>query len=125
MKVSEVLDIRCDNKENKKAVNSFLWKIKPMKNICIKNNYTETQIVPVELLEKCLHGLLTHYNYRTQGIGTYYEDNKFIYFSVSVIRKKDNQWIGYVYGLSLWEVVAKTIIKVYADIMQERKKNGE
>ena len=32
----------------------------------------------------------------------------------------NNKWLGDVYGITLWEIVAKLIIKIYAE---ERKNN--
>ena len=70
---------------------------------------------------------MLRYGYRTQGINTYYEEgedkeNKFVFYTVSLlkIRETTREWIGNVYGKTMWETVAKIIIKVYADLKKEK-----
>lgn len=116
MKTEDILNIDCRIEENKTKINKFLYKIKPVQ----KAMGTQKGIVPLEVLEKVLHGINLHYGYSNQGIQTHYEDGKFVFYNCSVLRERN--WIGYVYGQTMWEVVAKNIIKVYADILSERKK---
>lgn len=123
MKTEDILNLDCTVKGNREKLNRFMCKnIKPVKRITGEDEETS-----IESLEYVLHGLCIKYGYKTQGIQTYIEDNKqFVYYNQSVIRIRETRdWIGYVYGKTLWEVVAKTIIKIYADILKERKeKNG-
>lgn len=122
MKTEDILNIDCRKEENKNVLNKFLWKVKPVVKILEKNNYTKTEIAPIELLEQCLHGIMQHYSYCMQGIETYSESGKFEFYTVSILKiRETREWIGNVYGKTLWEVVAKTIIKIYADILKERE----
>lgn len=121
MKTEEILNLDCTKQENIKTLNNFLWKIKPLAKLLEKNNYTKTKLAPIELLEKALHGLCTKYGYRMQQIWCYKEENNFKFWSCGVMKEIDNnKWLGDVYGVTLWEVVAKLIIKIYAE---ERKSN--
>lgn len=122
MKTEDVLNLDCTKEENMKQINRFLWKIKPVEKLLEKNNYTKTERAPIELLEQALQGIMIRYGYSMQNIDTYIEEGRFVFYMSSIIKKRDSsEWIGNVYGKTLWEVVAKTIIKIYADIKKEKK----
>ena len=128
MKTYDILNLDCTKQENIKTLNRFLWKIKPIARMLEKEQCTKTQMIPLELLEKALHGFCIRYGYFHQGFHTYYEyekqedgtrtNKKFVFYHASVITP-DRQWIGEVYGKTLWEITAKTIIKIYAHIKAE------
>lgn len=125
MKTDDILNLDCTVAENRTKLNKFLCKIKPIKRMMGE----EIGEVPIEVLEAVLHGLCIKYKYRTQGINTYIEDetDRFVFYQQNVLKIRETRdWIGVAYGKTLWEVVAKTIIKIYADILKERKnKDGE
>ena len=126
MKTEDILNLDCSKGNNLEQINKFLWKVKPVARILEKNHYTKTEQAPLELLEQALHGIMLRYGYRTQGINTYYETEegkeiKFVFYTVSLLKiREEGVWIGNVYGKTLWETVAKIIIKVYADLKKER-----
>ena len=126
MKTEDILNLDCTKGNNLEQINKFLWKVKPVARILEKNYHTKTEQAPLELLEQALHGIMLRYGYRTQGINTYYEEgedkeNKFVFYTVSLLKIRDTwEWIGNVYGKTLWETVAKIIIKVYADLKKEK-----
>ena len=126
MKTEEILNLDCTKNENVEKLNKVLWKVKPIAKLLQKNNYTKSDIIPLELLEQAMHGIMLRYNYRTQGIQTYYEEKDgkqtFVFYDVRVLKVRDTRdWIGTVYGKTLWECTAKTIIKVYGDIRKEQE----
>jgi hypothetical protein len=111
----------CKKEGNRELINKFLWKVKPCAKILEKNHYTRTEIAPIELLEQVLHGLCERYPYKLQQIYTYSEGKKFKFYHMGVIHVTDiYEWIGDVNGVTLWEVVAKAIIKIYADLKKEK-----
>lgn len=125
MKTEDILNLDCTKGNNLEQINKFLWKVKPVARILEKNNYTKTEQAPLELLEQALHGIMLRYGYRMQGINTYYETeekgNRFVFYSVSLLKIRDTSiWTGNVYGKTMWETVAKIIIKVYADLKKEK-----
>ena len=127
MKTENILDLDCTKKENIKQINRFLWKIKPLVRILEKQGCTKAEQIPLELLEQALQGMMAHYKYQTQGINFYFEEQEnkkvFVFYNVSVLRvRKTRDWIGNVYGKTLWEVVAKLLIKIYADVKKEKEK---
>lgn len=120
MTIEEILNLDCKKEENKMKVNKLLWKVKPVKRILEQNNYTVTQYAPIELLEYCLHGICERYNYELQQIWTYKENNKFSFYHVGIIHVIEiRDWIGNVYGVTMWEIMAKSIIKIYGHILRE------
>jgi hypothetical protein len=126
MKTEDILNLDCTKGNNLEQINKFLWKVKPVARILEKNNYTKTEQAPLELLEQALHGIMLRYGYRTQGIDSYYEElgdkgKRFVFYTVSVLKTREtSEWIGNVYGKTMWETVAKIIIKVYADLKKEK-----
>ena len=120
MKTDEILNLDCTIDKNKTKLNRFLYNIKPIKKIMGED---KTKTVGIDVLENVLHGMSIKYGYKVQHMFPYYEDEKFIFYNSSIIkcREKTNEWIGNAYGKTMWEVLAKTIIKIYADIMEERK----
>lgn len=134
MKTDELLNIDCRKEENIKVLNKFLWKVKPCAKLLEKEQHTKKEKAPIEVLEKVLHGICCKYNYGFNGltgIHPYYEDKKFVMYDVTLVRRiyKDGKletcdWVRNVYGITLWEVVAKLIIAIYADIKKGEKGNG-
>lgn len=126
MKTEDILNLDCTKGNNLEQINKFLWKVKPVAKILEKNNYTKTEQAPLELLEQALHGIMLRYGYRTQGVNSYYEEigdkgKRFVFYTVSVLKTREtSEWIGNVYGKTMWETVAKIIIKVYADLKKEK-----
>lgn len=121
MKTEDILNLDCKKEGNRELINKFLWKVKPCAKILEKNHYTITEIAPIELLEQVLHGLCERYPYKLQQIWTYSEEKKFKFYHMGVIHVTDTyEWFGDVNGVTLWEVVAKAIIKIYADLKKEK-----
>ena len=121
MKTDDIIMLDCKKEGNRELINKFLWKVKPCAKILEKNHYTITEIAPIELLEQVLHGLCERYPYKLQQIWTYSEEKKFKFYHMGVIHVTDiYEWIGDVNGVTLWEVVAKAIIKIYADLKKEK-----
>ena len=121
MKTDDVLNLDCTNEENKKKLNKFLYNVKP---IAKQMGSDKTKQVSIKVLEKALHGICIKYKYSLQHIMPYYEENKFKFYIASVMNVKETRtWIGNVYGVTIWEVLAKTIIKVYSEILKEKEKD--
>lgn len=121
MKTEDILNIDCRKEEGKHKVNSFLWKIKPI----TKLNIPKGCIIEVEDLEKVLHGICDRYGYEPQWYQPYRENGKFKFWMTGMLKTGNGtrEWIGNVYGVTLWEITAKCIIKIYGEILKERKAN--
>lgn len=123
MKTEDILNLDCRKAENKEILEKYLMKVKPVKRLYDKEGELTT-----ELLEKAMHGIISHYDFSiaVQGIRPHYDGGKFIYYVVDVLRdaKGERTWCGCVYGVTMREVVAKIIIKIYGEIMKERGTNN-
>lgn len=125
MKTDDILNIDAEREEGKRALNKFLWKIKPLKTKAMKQGIPlKAEYLPLELIETAIHGLCSHYGYRTQGIGSYFNSNVFQFYTTCVMDEK-RQWLGNVYGKTLWEIEAKTLIKIYGLILEQKGRENE
>uniref|UniRef100_A0AAU8B0W3 Uncharacterized protein n=1 Tax=Dulem virus 36 TaxID=3145754 RepID=A0AAU8B0W3_9CAUD len=114
--MKELLELDCTKEINKQKLNKALYEIKPIKKHC------NIGIVPIEILEKVMHGLCMKYGYNAQYITIAYCNERFMYYTASVCRGTGahRKWLGNVYGKSMWELLAKILIKMYIEIKQER-----
>ena len=121
MKTEEILNIDCREEHGREKIESFLLKIKPL-----RKRVKEEGEITLEVLESVLHGLSIRYGYAVMQIAPYYEEKKrFVFFKGEVMKREENTniWKGTVYGITLWELTAKMIIKIYGCVMQEKKKD--
>lgn len=125
MKTDDILNIDAEREEGKRTLNKFLWKIKPLKTKAMKQGIPpKAEYLPLELIETAIHGLCSHYGYRTQGIGSYFNSDVFQFYTTCVMDEK-RQWLGNVYGKTLWEIEAKTLIKIYGLILEQKGRKNE
>lgn len=114
MKTEQILQLDCRQEENREIVQKVLRKIKPLAKC------PEGQDVPFEMLERCLKVICEKYNLFCREL---YPDvqagEKNIVWRSTMIDLKDLKTIGVAYGCTLYEVLAKTVILVYA---QTRKR---
>lgn len=118
MKTNEILNIDCRRPGGKEKLNSFLWKIKPVTKLGLPKGC----ILLIDDVEKVLHGISLRYSYKVAQISPYYEGGKFVFFKGEVMKRDENMniWCGTVYGQSMWELMTKSIIKIYGEIKKER-----
>ena len=66
---------------------------------------------------------MNKYGFNHQGILSYFEDGEFKFYICSCTRKENGivNWIGNVYGKTMWEVFAKMIIKIYGEVKREKE----
>jgi hypothetical protein len=115
MKTKDLLNLDFRVKENREIIQRVLGKIKPL------SKYTEYEEIPMELLEKCLKVLTFKYAIGIQYINlTCAKSVEEMVFSSSVRNDSTYAWVGNVYGLTLYELISKTIILIYSEIRLER-----
>lgn len=111
MKTEQILLLDCRKEGNKEKLNKCLQKV-------IKQNKEGT--IPIEVLEKTIHDLCLEHHYRLQQIWIHIdnEDKRFMFYTLGVVREEGNErkWLGDITAVTLWETIAKAIIKIYADI---------
>lgn len=121
-----LLYLPCDTEQNRKIIEGFIKNLKPAQKVIKDMN----EDVTIEQLEKISQMIFKKYNYRSQGILGCYDSrtNNFFTYYVSIMHRTEEsrRWIGDASGVTLWEVMAKMIIKTVDDIYKERaKKDAE
>lgn len=128
MKTDEILNLDCTKSCNMTKLNRFLYKIPAVLKHAEKKSEEEFPLIDFKVLEECFNKYHADMGYSQQGIKHYYEDGVFIYYHLSLTKRVENlvKWKGNVYGKTLWELFAKTLIKIYDDIIKEERgqKNG-
>ena len=114
MKVNDILNLNCKNDEAKEILQKALRKIKPL------SKYEE---VSFEQLEKFVMKVVYKYDIILQYISISMMDKRLL-FSISMKNKKGD-WLGTVYGISMYEVFGKLSIKLYSMIRNERLKSND
>lgn len=108
MQINEVLNLDCTVRENREQVQKVLRKIKPLAKAPAGD-------IPAEMLERCLKVLSNKYDIHCRDI---YPDtdagDKYIVWRSIVIDGKTLETVKAVYGCTFYEVLAKTVIVVYA-----------
>ena len=112
MTTKQILDLDYREEKNKKIIQKCLCKFKPFAK------YSD-EIVPLEMLEKFMCKLSIKYQIYPQYITPIYLKNEVIQYSISIKRTDTNDWLGSVYACCLYELVAKSCIKMYSDIKKE------
>lgn len=108
MRVSEVINLDCTVRENREQIQKTLRQIKPLAK-------APTGDIPVEMLERCLKVLSNKYDIHCRDI---YPDtsagDKYIVWRSIIIDGKTLDTVMAVYGCTFYEVLAKTVIVIYA-----------
>lgn len=101
----------CRKSENREIIQKVLKKIKPF------SKYDESTDVPLEMVEMLIHKLTNKYFIRIQWINhssiPFRGEEEFLW-SVSMKRDDTHAWVGNVTGLTLYEMAAKTAIKMFS-----------
>jgi hypothetical protein len=114
MKTNEILSLDIREPDNEEKIQRVLRKIKPF------SKYQDKK-VPISKIEKFIKTICEKYNIGVQAI--YLDcingDNVIIYHS-SIINTETYQWIGNVFGITLYDVASKTSIKLYSEVKSGR-----
>ena len=112
MKTEDILLLDLREKENEEIIRRVLCKIKPLKRYEDKEGP-----VPLESIEKVISAMVKKYNITVQYIMPSYV-HKFNFYSVSLMGAKEFNHLGSVFGHTLYEAYAKTLIKMYSLVKQ-------
>lgn len=97
------------NPEGNEIIQKALRKIKPL------SKYEDVkEDIPLELVEKVIHTIVSKYNIGVQWIN--HESRMMIpevYWSVSIKTTDNHKWVCSIQGATMYELLAKTAIKMY------------
>lgn len=114
--VDKALNVRCDNEEGKEKIKKILLKL-PF----AKNGNTST-----DFLEEVVKRYEMKYDVHLSYIQRYKNENekgKMRYFYSGMMKNSKGEWLETAYGISTWEVYAKSLIFLYYYV-QEGCKGG-
>ena len=115
MKTKDILQLDCTKEENKKIIQKVLKQIKPL------SKYSEDEI-PIDAIDKAIKIMCTKYQVKIRNIlQDIWGNRKYNIWRCDVMIDGtiyDN--LGTVYGITMYEVLAKVAILIYSEIKKER-----
>ena len=109
MKTEQIMNLDYRKEENQKIIQKVLRQVKPLSKFSDESN------VPIEAIEKLIHVLVQKYEITPQWMMMSYFEPTLSIYSISV-KTTENEWLGTVYGMCLYEVFAKLAIKIYSEV---------
>lgn len=106
MKINEILDLNCTTQEGNDNLQKALKRLKPFKK------YLGVSDVPFYAIEKFIGILHRKYHIMIQYITPTYIPDNIDFISCSFKRTDTHEWLGCVYGCSMYELYAKACIKL-------------
>lgn len=109
MTINEILDLDCREEERNILIQKYLRKIKPL------SKCKTIEDIPIYKIEKVISILSKKYSMRVRDLtpDIWSNDKEVIWRSV-VIDDRDLKQMHIIYGLSLYEIFAKTAIYMYS-----------
>lgn len=109
MTTNQIMELDCREEENREIIQKVLKKIGPL------SKYSEEEQVPFEKVEKLVTVLSKRYNMRVRDfVPDVWSNSNESIWRATIIDDNDLRTIKLVYGLSVYEVFAKTAICMYS-----------
>ena len=111
MTTNEVMNLDCRKEENKEIIQKVLRQIKPL------SKYSDECDIPFEAIEKAITVMCKKYMMRLNDLSPDVWSNKdHTIWRAWLINDTNLKTIDMVFGITLYEVLAKTAIKLYAEV---------
>ena len=111
MTTNQILSLDYREEENKKIIQKVLRQIKPL------SRYSDEEEIPIEALEIAITVMCKKYDIRIKDISPdIWSADKRIIWRACIISDKNLAMRGNVYGISMYEVLAKSTVKLYSDV---------
>ena len=111
MTTNEVLQLDCRSEKNKKIIQKVLKQIKPL------SKYSDEEDVPFCSIERAIAVMSKKYNVSIRELVPDSMSNECkTIWRANVVNDESIKTIGIAYGLSVYEVFAKTAILMYSAI---------
>lgn len=109
MTTDDLLNV--DYRENKVIIQKALLKIKPL------SKYSEEEQIPLSAIEKLIHLMCKKYKVWIRGISFDPTSNDdYDVLRCEIINENDLSLIRYIYGICIYEIMAKSAILVWSEI---------
>ena len=117
MTTKDILNLDCREEENKVKVQRVLRQLKPL------SKYSEEEDVPLTAIEKAIKIMCYKYQIRVSAIRVdIWSNKKYDIWKAEVIDDSNLSRVEMVYGISIYELLAKVAILIYSEIKKERLK---
>lgn len=111
MTTKEILNLDYREEKNQKIIQKVLRQIKPL------SKYSDEYDIPFEAIEKAITIMCKKYLMRVKEFTPDVLSNKnHTIWRVTLMNETNFKTIDMVYGISLYEVFAKTAIRLYAEV---------
>lgn len=111
MTTKEIINLDYREKENQETIQKVLRQIKPL------SRYSDEYEIPFSALEKAITVMCKKYMMRVnQLVPDVWANNEHTIWRAWLINDTNLKTIDMVYGISLYEVFAKTAIRLYAEV---------
>lgn len=111
MTTKEVMDLDCREEENKEIIQKVLRQIKPL------SRYSDEEEIPFEAIEKAIVVMSKKYNMRVREfMPDVWSNEEHTIWRAILINETNLKTIDMVFGITLYEVFAKTAIRLYAEV---------
>ena len=115
----EVLGLDYREEENKVLIQKVLRQLKPL------SKYSD-ECIPLEAIEKAIKIMCSKYQIRIRSImPDIWSNKKSDIWRCEVVDDSNLELISLIYGISIYEVLAKTAILICSEIKKERLKARE
>lgn len=111
MTTKEIMNLDCREKKNQETIQKVLRKIKPL------SKYSDECDIPLSALEKVITVMCKKYYMRIRDFvpDVWANDTETIW-RATLYNDSDFSIIDKVYGISVYEVFAKTAIRLYSEV---------
>lgn len=111
MTTKEVMNLDCRKEENKEIIQKVLRQIKPL------SRYSDECEIPFEAIEKAIVVMSKKYNMRVREfMPDVWSNEDHTIWRATLINETNYKTIDTVFGITLYEVFAKTAIRLYAEV---------
>ena len=111
MTTKEVMNLDCREEESRKIIQKVLRQIKPL------SRYSDECEIPFEAIEKAIVVMCKKYMMRVNElVPDVWSNDEHTIWRAWLIYDTDLKTIDKVYGISLYEVFAKSAIRLYAEV---------
>lgn len=123
MTTKEILNLDCREKKDKEIIQRVLRQIKPL------SKCSDEQIIPLEMIEKAITVMCKKYCLRIKELipDVWGNETNSIWRAI-LINDTNFKTIETVYGITLYEVFAKSAIRLYSEVrkgIKVRDKGGD
>lgn len=111
MTTKQIINLDCREKENQKIIQKVLRQIKPL------SRYSDEHDIPFNAIEKAITIMCKKYCMRIRDFTPdVWANNEHTIWRATLINETNLKTIDMVYGVSLYEVFAKSAIRLYAEV---------